>query len=341
MNPVARVRTIHVLLALGVVLSLALALVFGSVSIPLREIVSCFRNLVCGAGTDDTTSRIMLSTRLPRVVLGASVGVVLALAGLASQTLFRNPLATPSIMGVSSGSAFGAVLGILLAGSLNGFSYSFVPVFSLVGGAVVAVVVFAWGRRGRFFGQSVLLAGIAISALCSSLTTGALYIAGEKLQAIVFWLMGGLWQASWRDALIMLVVAVAGLVGLILLAPSMNLALLGDTHAHNLGLNLPRLQRLLLALIAITVALAVSFTGAIGFIGLIVPHLIRLQLGSDLRRLVIPTAAGGAILLLNADLLARTLASPAEIPVGIFTASLGAAVFLWLLWGQTRRLPSI
>jgi iron complex transport system permease protein len=341
MNSAARARTTHALLAVGVALSLALALMFGSVSIPLGEIVSCFRNLIGGAAADDTTSRILLSTRLPRIVLGASVGMVLALAGLASQTLFRNPLASPSIMGVSSGAAFGAVLGILLAGSSKGFSFSLVPIFSLAGGAAVAVAVFWWGRRGRFFGQSVLLAGIAISALCSSLTTGALYVAGEKLQAIVFWLMGGLWQASWRDALIMLAVAAVGLAGLVLLAPSMNLALLGETHAHNLGLNLPRLQRLLLTLIALMVALAVSFTGTIGFIGLIVPHLIRLLLGSDLRRLVIPTAAGGAILLLSADLLARTLASPAEIPVGIFTASLGAAVFLWLLWGQTQRLPSV
>ena len=341
MNTAARLRTIHALLAIAVVLSLALALMFGSVSIPLGELLRCFHNLLGGGATDDTTSRILWTARLPRVVLGASVGVVLALAGLASQTLFRNPLATPSIMGVSSGSAFGAVLGMLLAGSSRCFSFSLVPVFSLIGGAMVAVAVFGWGRRGRFFGQSVLLAGIAISALCSALTTGALYGAGEKLQAIVFLLMGGLWQASWLGALVMLAVAVVGLLGFVLLAPSMNLALVGETHAHDLGLNLPRLQRLLLTLIALMVALAVSFTGTIGFIGLIVPHLIRLFLGSDHRRLVVPTAAGGAILLLNADLLARTLASPAEIPVGIFTASLGAGVFLWLLWGQTRRLPSV
>jgi len=341
MNSTTRTCTIHCLLIVGVILSLLLGLMFGSVTIPLREIANCFCNLICGAITDDTTSRILLSTRLPRIILGASVGTVLALSGLASQTLFRNPLASPSIIGVSSGSAFGAVLGILLAGSAKRFSFSLVPIFSLAGGTVVAIAMFSLGRRGRFFGQSVLLAGIAISALCSSLTTGILYCAGEKLQAIVFWLMGGLWQASWRDALIMLAVAAVGLVWLTPLASSMNLALLGETHAHNLGLNLPRLQRLLLALIAMMVALAVSFTGTIGFVGLIVPHLIRLLLGSDIRRLILPTAAGGAILMLNADLLARTLASPAEIPVGIFTASLGAIVFLWFLWGQTQHLPSI
>jgi iron complex transport system permease protein len=309
----------------------------GSVSIPLGEVWKRLGLAVVGQSRDDTTDRILLAARLPRLVLAASVGTVLALAGLAAQTLFRNPLATPSIIGVSSGSALGAVVGWLLAGRWGLASVACVPLFSVASGLAVTAMVFALGRRGSFFGHALLLGGIAIGSLCSALTTGALYLAGERLQAMVFWLMGGLWQANWRGALIMLPLAVSTLLLMFLLAPSLNVALVGERSAHDLGLNLPRLQRVLLVLIAVTTSVAVSLTGVIGFIGLIVPHLLRLVLGADHRRLVPATALGGATLLITADALARTLASPAEIPVGILTAVVGAPVFLWLLHKRLGR----
>ena len=205
------------------------------------------------------------------------------------------------------------------------------PFGSFVAGLAVAGLVFALGRRGTFFGQTLLLAGIAIAALCSALTTGALYLAGERLPAVIFWLMGGLWQANGRAALVMMPVAVAALAVMLALARSLNVALVGETSARDLGVNVPRLQYALLLLIAVTASAAVSLTGVIGFIGLVVPHLLRLALGGDHRRLVPATAIGGALLLLVADTLARTLAAPAEIPVGILTALVGAPVFLWLL----------
>ncbi len=318
-------------LVAALLLAAMVGLMLGSVSIPPGEVWKRLWLAVIGQSPSDTTDRILLGARLPRLVLAASVGSVLALAGLAAQTLFRNPLATPSIIGVSSGSALGAVLGLLLAGRAGFPSVSVVPLFSVASGLAVTAMVFALGRRGSFFGHALLLGGIAIGSLCSALTTGALYLAGERLQAIVFWLMGGLWQANWRDASIMLPLAVGALLVLFLLAPSLNVALVGERSAHDLGLNLPRLQRILLVLIAVTTSVAVSLTGVIGFIGLIVPHLLRLVIGADHRRLVPATALGGALLLIAADTLARTLASPAEIPVGILTAVVGAPVFLWLL----------
>ena len=331
----SRVRWTSASLLAGLVLALLAGLMTGSVAIPPRDVFNRLWAALAGQAATDTTSQILLAARLPRVILAASVGCVLALAGLAAQTLFRNPLATPSIIGVSSGSALGAVLGLLL-GSRTGLPPSAaVPVLSVAGGLAVTAAVFALGRRGQFFGHALLLAGIAIGSLCSSLTTAALYLAGEHLQSIVFWLMGGLWQASWRDAWVMLPLAAGALVILMILAPSMNVALMGERSAHDLGLNLPRLQRSLLLLIAVATAASVSLTGVIGFIGLVVPHLLRLVLGADHRRLVPATALGGAILLVLADTLARTLASPAEIPVGILTAVVGAPVFLWLL---NRRL---
>lgn len=315
----------------GLLLATLAGLMVGSVAIPPGDVLKRLWAALLGHSAHDTTDRILVAARLPRLLLAASVGSVLALAGLAAQTLFRNPLATPSIIGVSSGSALGAVLGLLLMGRAGFATSVVVPVFSVASGLGVTAIVFALGRRGSFFGHALLLAGIAIGSLCSSLTTASLYLAGERLQAIVFWLMGGLWQANWRDALIMLPLAAVALATLFLLAPSMNVALVGERSAHDLGLNLPRLQRGLLVIIAVTTAVAVSLTGVIGFIGLVVPHLLRLMIGADHRGLVPATALGGAVLLVMADTLARTLASPAEIPVGILTAVVGAPVFLWLL----------
>ncbi len=299
------------------------ALATGSVHIPATEVAGRLLRAACGQATGDTADQILLSVRLPRVVLAVSVGAALALSGLAAQTLFRNPLATPSIIGVSNGAALGAV-----AAMLAGIA---APVGSFAAGLAVSALVFILGRRGTFFGQSLLLAGIAIAALCSALTTGALYLAGERLPAVIFWLMGGLWQANGQAALMMLPVALGALVTMLVLARSLNVALVGEASARDLGVNVPRLQNTLLLLIAVTASAAVSLTGVIGFIGLIVPHLLRLSVGGDHRRLVSATALGGALLLLVADTLARTLAAPAEIPVGILTALIGAPVFLWLL----------
>ncbi len=295
----------------------------GSVYIPAGEVAGRLFRAACGRAKGDTADQILLTVRLPRIVLASSVGAALALSGLAAQTLFRNPLATPSIIGVSNGAALGAVTA-MLAGIAA-------PLGSFAAGLAVTALVFTLGRRGTFFGQSLLLAGIAIAALCSALTTGAFYLAGERLPAVIFWLMGGLWQANGRAALVMLPVALGALVTMVALARSLNVALVGETSARDLGVNVPRLQYTLLLLIAVTASAAVSLTGVIGFIGLIVPHLLRLAVGGDHRRLVPVTALGGALLLLTADTLARTLAAPAEIPVGILTALVGAPVFLWLL----------
>lgn len=312
------------------------ALMIGSVPIQSQEVCSRLWAALLGHGQDDATSRILLTARLPRVVLAMSVGAALSLAGLAAQTLFRNPLASPSVIGISSGAALGAVCGMLLMGRIGVASLGLPTVLSVAGGLATTGTVFVLGHRGRFFGQALLLAGIAIGALCSSLTTAALYLAGERLQAIVFWLMGGLWQANWRDVWLMLPLTLAALVILHLQSPGMNVVLLGERSARDLGLNVRRLQHLLLVVIALITSVAVSLTGVIAFIGLVVPHLLRMAVGANHRQLIPASALGGALLLLVADTLARTLASPAEIPVGIFTAVVGAPVFLWLLQQRQR-----
>jgi iron complex transport system permease protein len=317
------------LLAAATLLATVVALMVGGASIPLEEVLRSCWQAASGQPTDDATARIILATRLPRIVLALAVGAAMGLAGLASQTLFRNPLASPYVMGVSSGAAVGAVFGMLLVGKLIGFAG--VPALSVASGLAVTGGVFLLARRGHHFGQSLLLAGIAVSAFCSALTAAALYLAGERLQTLVFWLMGGMWQATWRDVLMMAPVTAACLAASLFLAPAMDVALVGDRSARDLGVNVRRLQNWLLVLVAVATSVAVSLTGVIGFIGLIVPHLLRLVIGAGHRSLVPTCAAGGALLLLVADTLARTVVAPAEVPVGILTALVGAPVFLWLL----------
>jgi len=325
----------------ALLLAVGLGLMCGSVEISPTDVLSRCWTAVCGRPLGDSASRVILTTRLPRVLLAAAVGAALGLAGLAAQTLFRNPLASPYIVGVSSGASVGAVAGMMLVGSAAAVTFAAVPIFSVATGLVVTAAVFVMARRGRHFGHSLLLAGIAIAALCSSITAGALYLAGERLQTLVFWLMGGFWRANWRDVLIMVPTTAAALVALMLLAPAMNVSLAGQRSARDLGVRIGVLQALLLAVLSVTTAVAVSLTGIIGFVGLIVPHLLRVVIGSDHRRLVPCTAAAGAILLVLADTLARTLVAPAEIPAGILTSIVGAPIFLWLLQRRGVGRPAV
>ncbi len=332
-----RARRTGWLLALALLAAATLALGTGSVHVPPREVARVVAGALTGGGhADDAAHRILLEARLPRVLLAMLTGGVLALAGLAAQTLFRNPLASPSVIGVSNGAALGAVAGILCAAHLGAHATAASVAASIGAGGAVAAAVSALGRRGGGHGHGLLLAGIAIGALCSSLTTALLYLAGERLQAIVFWLMGGLWHAHWRHVWLLAPVGLAGLALMLAWARDMNISLLGERAARDLGLEPRRLQRRLLVLVTVLASVAVSLTGVIGFIGLIVPHVLRLVVGADHRRLVVPVALGGALLVVAADTCARTLAAPAEIPVGIFTAVAGAPVFLIVL---QRRLP--
>jgi iron complex transport system permease protein len=324
-----RTRVLLPLLLAGLAMATIAALLVGGADIPPARVFSTLWEAARGHETAGAAARIILGLRLPRIVLAIAIGAGMGLAGLASQTLFRNPLASPYVLGICNGSALGAVAAILLGG--NGIAYGLLPAMSVLGGFAAGAAVFSMARGAGRFGHSLLLAGIAISAFCAALTSAALYLAGERLQTVVFWLMGGLWQATWRDVLTVLPVALTALAGLTVLAPAMNVALVGERSAGDLGVNVRRLQTILLAVVTVTTSVAVAVSGVIGFVGLIVPHLLRLLIGADHRGLVPASAAGGALLLLAADTLARTAARPAEVPVGIVTALVGAPAFLWIL----------
>ena len=329
-----RATRLWLLLAAGVILTAGAAMCFGGVEVAPRRVFSIVFHTIAGHRESDAATRIVLDLRLPRVVLVIAVGAALALAGVAAQTLFRNPLASPYVLGVANGAAVGAVAVMLTVGDALGRIAT--PAASLCGGLLTAGIVLTLARRSDRFGHSLLLAGIAVSAFCSALTAAALYVAGQRLQTLVFWLMGGMWLAGWRDVLLVLPIATATLLGLAALAPAMNVALAGERAAADLGVNVRRLHLFLLVAVSVPTAAAVATSGVIGFVGLIVPHLARRIVGADHRRLIPASAAGGAMLLLVADTLARTAAAPAEIPLGVVTALVGAPVFLWILKRRGR-----
>jgi iron complex transport system permease protein len=323
------------LLLIVLVILMALALLVGSADIAAGKIPGILWRGIAAQESGEVEGTILLAIRLPRVILAALIGACMAMAGVASQSLFRNPLASPHILGVSNGSALGATVAMLWLVGLLG--YGAMPVMSMAGGLIVCAIVFVLARRASRFGHSLLLAGIAISAFCSALTAGALYLAGERLQTVIFWLMGGLWQSTWRDVLLMLPVTSVVLIALTALASAMNVALAGDRSAGDLGVHVRRLHIILLTLVAVGTAACVAVSGVIGFVGLIVPHLMRLIIGADHRGLIPASAAAGAILLLTADTMARTVSPSAEVPVGILTSLIGAPVFLWLLHRQSGK----
>lgn len=271
---------------------------------------------------------IVLGLRLPRMLLATAVGAALATGGSTMQGLFRNPLADPGLIGVSAGAAVGAVGAIVLGGKSGSWV---VAVSAFIGGLVATSLVFAIGRR-RPGVANLLLAGVAINAIAMAGVGLLTYLANEnQLRDLTFWSLGSLGGASWGRLGIVAPWIVVPLLLLPRAAAALNALLLGDGEAALLGFRPERLQPLLVGLVALSVGASVAFTGVIGFVGLVVPHLLRMTCGPDHRFLLPASALGGATLLVAADALARTVVAPGELPIGVLTALVGGPFFLWLL----------
>jgi cobalamin transport system permease protein len=282
------------------------------------------------------TAVILFELRVPRVLLAALVGSALAASGVVFQALFRNPMADPAIIGVSSGAALGAIVVILAGGSvvLGGIG---VPAAAFAGALLVSFVVYRLARIGPSVQvATLLLAGIAVAAVISAVISLVMAFSGQQIRSIYFWLLGGLAARGWEQVGIAAPLVAVGL-GLSLLAVrDLNLMALGEERAAQLGLEVERFKRLALATGALLAAAAVSVAGVIGFVGLMTPHILRLILGADHRRLVPAVLLGGATFMVLADLAARTVLAPEEIPVGAVTALLGGPFFLYLLRRERR-----
>lgn len=334
-----RVRSAVALTALAVLLGVALlaGVGWGAVSVSPGEILSAIGRALRGI-EGPVSDAVIVDIRLPRVLLAALVGACLATAGVLYQALFRNPLADPYILGVSSGAGLGAIVMIVVTSSSTALRYFGVPVGAFVGAlATIALVVKVASWRGKLDSTSLLLAGVAISYALSALTSFIMVYARESMAAVVFWMMGGLTSASWTYVSVIAPMLLVGLAYPIMQTRALNVVLLGDERASQLGVDVERFKRFILAAGSLLVAAAVSVSGLIGFVGLMTPHAVRLVLGPDHRLLLPASLLGGASVMILADLVARTVLAPVEIPVGIVTALAGGPVFLWLLLRDGRR----
>lgn len=314
------------------------SLTLGTVDISLADGL----NAIIGNSSSAQINTILFDIRLPRILLAISVGAVLASTGAVMQGLFRNPLADPSLIGVSSGASVGASLMIVTTGG-------FIQVGALMGLSLVALGAFLGGFAATLLvyrlatsniGTSVttmLLAGIAIGALAGALNSLLSYFSdNDMLRQISLWQMGNLSGASWAKVSIMGVVAVVLLVSFPRESKALNALLLGESEARHLGIDVQRVKRRLIVLTALGVGVSVALAGLVGFVGLIIPHMVRLVIGPDHRWLIPASALAGATLLVIADSLARIVVIPAELPTGILTALLGAPFFVALLLQQRK-----
>ncbi len=305
----------------------------GPVSIAPMEIFG----LLFGAGSpNDVESIIVRDLRLPRLLLAMLVGAALAQSGAVMQGFFQNPMADPYIIGISSGAALGATLAFSLGLDFWFAGINSVSLFAFFGSLTVSFVVYGISTRGKRLPASVLLlSGVAIGALAAALTSFLLITSSSNLEQILYWLMGSLASRRWEHVQMVWPYILICMLILQFFAGDLNLLLLGEENAHNLGVNVERVKRIFLIVAALLAATAVSVSGIIGFVGLVVPHIMRLLVGPDHRGLFPASILGGACLVVAADILARTLIAPAEIPIGIITSVLGCPFFLFLL-GRRR-----
>ncbi|WP_079204826.1 iron ABC transporter permease [Pseudomonas sp. CC6-YY-74] len=340
MNPVIQPRSLYIALGLLLALALWLSLALGPVSLPLADTLQAALRLLgmsVGGVELEQAELILGQIRMPRTLLGLTVGAVLALCGVAMQGLFRNPLADPGLVGVSSGAALGAAVAIVGGAALGGLPEVFAPYLlsfcAFVGGLGVTALVYRLGRRdGETSVATMLLAGIALTALAGAAIGLFTYLADDAtLRTLTFWNLGSLNGASYARLWPLLLVTLAVALWLPRRARALNALLLGESEARHLGFAVERVKRELVFCTALGVGAAVAAAGMIGFIGLVVPHLMRLLVGPDHRVLLPASALAGASLLLFADLAARLLLAPAELPIGIVTALIGAPFFLYLL----------
>ncbi|MET8902554.1 iron ABC transporter permease [Streptomyces sp. NPDC004538] len=307
----------------------------GAVNVPLGDVWGIVLHHTTGAGaapSDPALDQIVWNFRTPRVVLAALVGAGLAVSGAVLQTVVSNPLADPVVLGFSYGATLGAVLVITLGGgaALAGLG---VPAAAFLGAVAAGALVFALGRRrGRLAPTRLVLAGVAVGYVFLSATSFVqLRATPTELRTVMFWMLGSVAGAQWDQLPAVTAVVLVTTASLALLGRRLNVLLAGDESAAALGVDVNRLRAVLLVLCALLTGTVIAAAGSIGFVGLMIPHLVRLTLGADHRRLLPLTALLGAVYLALVDLLSRTLNRPNEIPLGILTALLGAPFFLWLL----------
>ncbi|MGD9880717.1 MAG: FecCD family ABC transporter permease [Reyranella sp.] len=330
------------LFALAAVLSVLGGLCIGAFPVSVANLLSAFG--LSSAPIDGTTATVLYVIRAPRVLAAFAVGAALAAGGAAMQSLFRNPLADPGLLGVSSGAALAAVTVIVLGEKVMHIVPPplkpwLLPVAAFVGGLAATVVVYRLAARdGITLVGTLLLAGIAINAIAAAGIGMLVFIADEQqLRTLIFWTMGGFGAVTWIAILPALLVLAIAVPTLLPAAHLLDALALGEREAGHVGVDVERLKRRLVAQVALAVGASVAISGTVGFVGLVAPHIVRLLLGPAHRTLLPAAALFGGTFLVLADALARTVVSPAELPIGVLTALVGGPFFLWLLAGRAAR----
>lgn len=323
------------LLAAGLLVACVVSATVGAFSIPLGEILGAIGRRIPGldVGGDSNAlgDSVLWDIRLPRIALGVVVGGSLAAAGACMQGSLANPLAEPGVVGVSTGAALGAVIqiaiGLTLAGTWT------LAAFSFVGGLATVALVYASARHdGRTEVVTLVLAGVAINAFAGALIGLLTYVSDDaQLRSITFWSLGSLAQATWAKVGVVAPLAAIGLTVAMVQARRLDLLALGERSARSLGVDVERLRLITLAVVALLTAASVAVSGVILFVGLVVPHIVRMLSGPGHRTLLPASALGGAVALVVADVVARTLVAPAELPLGVLTALIGSPFFFYLL----------
>lgn len=345
MEAAPRLRpVIMIMLAVLVVVAILLSLTLGAVAVPVSDSLRALVGMLFPLSVPPDSQLITERIRLPRTLMGVMVGATLALTGAVMQGLFRNPLADPGLIGVSSGAALGAALMIVLgAWLMTGLPDALLPFLTVagafVGGVVTTLLVYRLGQTAQGTSvASMLLAGIAIAAVSGALIGLLSYLADDRmLRTLVFWNMGSLGGASYERVAVLAACCALIWWRLPRQARALNALLLGESEARHLGVDVERVKRELILLTALGVGACVAVAGLIGFVGLVVPHLVRLLLGPDHRQVLPASMLLGAALLLFADVVARLMIAPAELPIGILTSLLGGPFFLALLLRAQRR----
>ncbi len=335
------------ILAVLLVLSVVLGVGLGPVTIPFGQVWQVmlhnlldlvgWGHLISLEGIKDSTQNIVWFLRAPRVLLGGLVGAALTLSGVGMQAFTKNPLAEPYVLGISSGASFGAVL-VMLVGVWLPTGRLSVPVGAFAGALVSIVMVYVLSRSGRTVTPiRLVLVGVAVSAMFRAFTNYIVYTAPDdaNIREATFWMLGGLGSAKWSDLPVLAVLIVPSFVIMLALSRPLNAMLMGDGTAVTLGVSLNLVRRVLIVVTALLTASAVAVSGCIGFVGLVIPHLVRSIVGADHRRLIPLATLCSAIFMIWMDVGARMIRPPTEIPVGILTAFLGAPLFLWMI--RVRR----
>jgi iron complex transport system permease protein len=328
-------------LAIALVVLAILATSIGSVRIPPMTTFQILLDKLPFVNISPTwagnIATIILDIRLPRVIMAGLVGAALATAGATYQGLFRNPLADPYLIGVAQGASLGAVIGFLLPITGTALSVSMIPLLAFIGALAATGAVYALARVGKTLPVTTLiLAGVALGAMLGSITSYLIISSGEKMHGIIFWLMGSFSLSQWSEVGIVLPYVAAGTAVIIIFARWLNVMQLDEEQAQQLGVNVESL--VLLAAATLITAASVAFVGTIGFVGIIIPHAVRLLWGADHRYLLPLSVLTGATFMILADLAARTVLAPTEIPIGVITAICGAPFFLYLLRRRRKAI---